>query len=149
MPLPKKDVLEDKEKFAAWLSHQTKKCQRKWSNPDKIREWQKKCGRPGKKGEDSPRWVGDNIKYNSLHLILRKQIEKPEGCTHCGKKAERLELANITGQYTRDPTNYIWLCTKCHRKMDGHAYKLMKQKTRHGLFFNQYYQQNAAIITDF
>ena len=137
---------KDPEKFKEWLSHQTPKTQRKWSKPGAIEAHFKRCGHPMPKGPDSPNWVGDAIKYNSLHLWLRKTIPKPDCCTHCGEPVERLELANINGIYNRDPNNYIWICTTCHRKMDGHSYKKMKTKTRHGLFFNQYYQEYSALL---
>lgn len=146
MPLPKKEILDNPVLFSEWLSKQSKRCQKKWSNPDKIRAWQKTCGRPGKKGETSPNWKGDNIKYNSLHLALRRIILKPEVCQHCGQKPKRLELCNINGEYNRDPANYIWLCTTCHRKMDGFSYKRMKIKTQHDLFFNQFFQEFSALL---
>ena len=146
MPLPKKEILDNPVLFAEWLSKQTKKCQKKWSSPDKIRAWQKTCGRPGKKGESSPVWKGDDIKYNSLHLVLRRKIPKPETCSHCGEKPKRLELCNISGEYNRDPANYIWLCTTCHRKMDGFSFKRMKAKTKYNLFFNQFYQEVSALL---
>jgi ribosomal protein L37AE/L43A len=149
MPFPKKEALNDPALFEKWLSHQSSKCRKKWNTPEKVHSLFLKMGRPGKTGDKSPAWKGDEIKYNSLHLVLRRDIPKPDICTHCGTKPKRLELCNISGVYSRDPSNYIWLCTKCHRKMDGHAYKLMKTKTRHDLFFNQYYQSSLVVLDSF
>lgn len=33
-------------------------------------------------------------------------------------ESRRLELANITGVYDRDFSNWEWLCVKCHRLLD-------------------------------
>lgn len=145
MSLPKDPI-----KFSEWLSKQKPKVQKKWSNPDRLNELWKKCSHIQPKGKDSPRWKGDNIKYNSAHLLVAKLKPNTGYCSKCGIKKERLELANLSGIYNRDPGNYIWLCTKCHRKMDGFSYKKMKIETRHDLFFNQYYQEKSAMwVTSF
>lgn len=143
MSLPK-----DPEKFRAWLEKQKPKVQKRWSNTDRLEKIWDACSHPQPKGSDSPLWKGDNLKYNSAHIIVSKIKPKPEECTRCGSTYGRLELANLDGNYNRDPDNYIWLCTKCHRKMDGHAYKKMKEETRHGLFFNQYYQALSPLFLD-
>lgn len=141
MSLPKDPV-----KLAEWLSKQKPRVQKKWSNPAKLAALWEKCSHEQPKGKDSPRWKGDEIKYNSAHLLVAKLKPKPDSCTKCGVIKERLELANLSGIYNRDPENYIWLCTKCHRKMDGHSYKKMKPETRYDSFYNQYHQEQSALL---
>jgi len=140
-------IPKDPEKFKEWLSHQTEKCKRKWSNPRRLKEHWDKQGHPQPKGSDSLCWKGDNVKYNSLHLLMRKVKPKLNVCDKCGKKAKRIELANISGIYNRDPDNYFYLCTKCHREFDRHSYKMMRGQA-HQLFFNQFYQANSALLPD-
>jgi len=69
------------------------------------------------KGNKHYNWKGNNVKYNSLHLWIRKQIPKPKFCEDCGKN-EPQQIANISGQYSRDLTDWKWLCIKCHSKFD-------------------------------
>jgi len=76
-------------------------------------------------GEKHYAWKGDNIGYHALHKWLRKNMPKPEECQGCNKK-ESLELANITGIYTRDFINYKYLCHKCHHILDGRDSNLIQ-----------------------
>jgi hypothetical protein len=144
MSLPK-----DPEKLKEWLSKQKPKTQKKWSDPERLKKLWAACSRPGKKGSDSPRWKGDDVGYDMVHQCVRKVKPRPPACPNCGSVYCRMELANLNGHYNRDPNNYVWLCTTCHKRMDGFAYKMMKEETRHGLFFNQYYQASIHFFLDF
>lgn len=70
-----------------------------------------------RRGENHLCWKGDNASYSSLHEWLVKYKPKVECCEECGKK-KPLELANISGKYTRSFNDYKWLCISCHRKKD-------------------------------
>jgi len=131
---------KDPEKFEEWLSHQTQKCQRKW----RKRGIQIFVGRPQPKGEESKNWKGDQISYKTAHIWVQKIKPKPTHCPKCGAES-KIELCNINGVYNRDPENYQWLCTKCHRAFDGFSYKRMRQRANQ-FFFNQYYQANISMF---
>lgn len=142
-------IPKDPIKFQKWFDNQKPKTQRKWADPDKREKLYGNLKRNHPKGSDSCHWKGDNLSYCSAHLFVSAIKPKPGSCAVCGSTSGRLELANLDGYYNRDPNNYVWLCTKCHRKMDGHAYKKMKIETRHGLYFNQYYQAVSSLFLGF
>jgi hypothetical protein len=140
---------KDPVKFQEWLSKQKPKTQKKWSDPERLKKVWAACSHPQPKGSDSPHWKESDAGYDTVHEYVRNLKPRPSCCPNCGSIFCRMELANLDGHYNRDPNNYIWLCTKCHKKMDGVAYKMMKEKTRHGLFFNQYYQAFSPLFLDF
>jgi hypothetical protein len=69
------------------------------------------------KGESHYEWKGDNVSNQGLHQYMRKYIPKPEFCPSCKTEPPR-DMANITGTYNRDPTNWKWLCRSCHKLYD-------------------------------
>lgn len=86
----------------------------------------------GKRNEKSSGWKGDNVKYSGLHLWIQGILGKPTRCKHCnteGKYYDRIlnkriikvwsiQWASISGKYSRDLTDWINLCSKCHRIYD-------------------------------
>lgn len=68
-------------------------------------------------GENNASWKGKNVSYRGLHYWIRKHKQKVECCEWCGEK-KKLELANVTGRYTRCFDEYQWFCIKCHRGYD-------------------------------
>lgn len=81
-------------------------------------------------GEKNGMWRGDSVGYSGVHRWVRSRLPEPELCQQCGIKPPRrknrtpLELANITGVYTRAFENWKYLCPKCHyysdkRKQEG------------------------------
>jgi len=77
-----------------------------------------------KKGEnmesDNQQWKGDKVGYSGLHRWIYKRLGKPSLCDHCGTdSAKKFEWANKSGLYTRELTDWLRLCTKCHHKYDG------------------------------
>ena len=80
-------------------------------------------------GANNHQWKGDNIGYHSLHKWLRHNLPKPEFCELCGKKPAR-HIANISGEYNRSFDNYLYICYRCHRIIDGfdkvHTIKYVK-----------------------
>lgn len=68
--------------------------------------------------DKNPMWKGNNVGYNALHQYIKRKIKKPEKCSMCNK-IKNLDLANISGKYKRDLTDWKWLCRKCHMIFDG------------------------------
>ena len=67
--------------------------------------------------ENVPNWKGDKVGYAALHDWIRIRKIKPKFCEHCNIVAPK-ELANMSGKYKRDITDFKWLCQPCHRYMD-------------------------------
>ena len=80
-------------------------------------------------GKDSMFWKGDNVGKRALHIWVRKNIPIPEECQSCGQK-KKLQAANITGIYNREPKNWNYLCAKCHVYLDGTVYNLVTMRDR-------------------
>lgn len=74
--------------------------------------------RIAKTGEKNPMWKGDSVHYEALHEWMRKRIHKPEKCVICNVSPPR-DLANISGEYKRDTSDWEYLCRSCHMKKDG------------------------------
>ena len=53
-----------------------------------------------------------------MHKWVRQHKPKPDLCEECGIKPP-YDLANISGEYKRDITDYRWLCRKCHLDSEG------------------------------
>lgn len=144
---------QDKE----WLYHQYIDLKRKVVDIAKhckcsrktINLWLRKFGFPKRKkntwnigktdymiGENNHNWKGDNVGYHSLHRWVKKYKIKPKECQHCGKEKKYLELANISGEYKRDINDYVYLCMRCHKIMDGNLQKFiiagMKTRLKQG-----------------
>ena len=81
----------------------------------------------GKKnfGKNNGMWKGDNVGYGSLHEWIKNRKPKPKFCEICKIKPP-IDLANISGKYKRDLSDWEWLCRKCHMIKDG-RYKKMKK----------------------
>lgn len=68
-------------------------------------------------GEANPIWKGDSVGYSALHAWVRRKLGTPNLCGRCNTTtAKRYEWANISGEYKRDLSDWIRLCTSCHRK---------------------------------
>lgn len=67
--------------------------------------------------ENNPKWKGEEVGYEGLHLFVRSRLLNPGVCSQCGKNG-RLDLANKSGKYSRELSDWLWLCRKCHRAYD-------------------------------
>lgn len=76
--------------------------------------------RNGPRGESHPGWKGDQVSYQALHEWVRKNSSIPRDCQKCGCHAD-VEAANISGQYKRDLSDWVFVCKSCHVVMDGIA----------------------------
>ena len=79
-----------------------------------------------RKGENHPAWKGNDVSYAHLHKYIRLYLPKPEKCVVCNIKTP-YDVANITGTYTKDFTNWQWQCRRCHMKSDGRMKNLKYQ----------------------
>lgn len=64
-----------------------------------------------------PNWKGDAVRYIALHQWIRRHLVISKVCQFCNK-AKPTDLANITGNYDRDFTNWKYLCHSCHVRYD-------------------------------
>ncbi len=71
----------------------------------------------GTLGQDNHQWKGDKVGYYALHNWVKRRLKKPEICEFCNE-VKKLDLANKTGEYKRDLSDWIWLCRKCHQNYD-------------------------------
>ncbi len=75
------------------------------------------------------KWKGENVGRTALHNWVRRRKSKPEFCDNC-KKKKPFDLANISGKYKRDISDYLWLCRRCHMKSDGRLKLFLEKKER-------------------
>lgn len=70
-------------------------------------------------GDKNSEWKGDRVGYRALHKWVERELGRPTDCKNCGKlglTGHQIHWANISGEYKRDLTDWIRLCTFCHRK---------------------------------
>ncbi len=77
--------------------------------------------------ENHPSWKGDKVGYTSLHAWVRRHKPQVYLCENCNLKPS-YDLANISGLYKRDFSDWEWLCRKCHMVEDGRLDKLHKNR---------------------
>ena len=86
---------------------------------NRIVEWRKKNG--WDKGENHPQWKGEDVKYQSLHIWVRRQKGDASECwnEHCEGLSNSFDWANIDGEYRRNLDDFISLCRSCHKLYDN------------------------------
>lgn len=67
--------------------------------------------------------------YQALHEWVRKNSIIPAVCAHCSRP-KRLDAANVSKEYKRDLSDWIFLCKSCHAKFD----KITTTRTPDGRF---------------
>ena len=87
---------------------------------------EKKLKRLNQIGELNSYWKGNKIQYGGLHNFITSHIPKPDSCQKCRKVTKYLDAANKSGQYTREITDWEYLCRSCHMKSDGRINNLYK-----------------------
>lgn len=72
----------------------------------------------------NPAWKGDSAGYGALHEWIRNRVDAVK-CQSCGiaNKVNSygrsyLQMANISGKYFREESDWIVLCPKCHSRFD-------------------------------
>ena len=61
--------------------------------------------------------------YQNIHNWVRTRLLKPKFCQICNVVYPR-DLANISGEYKRDLSDWQWLCRNCHMTSDGRKYTM-------------------------
>lgn len=72
-------------------------------------------------GKNAPAYKEKLTNYKHLHVVISNLLGKPEICEHCkksGLKGRAIQWANKTGKYLREPTDWLRLCSSCHRVYD-------------------------------
>lgn len=74
------------------------------------------------RGEKNYGWIGDKIRYKSLHRWVELQLGKSKNylCQFCKGKSgsTKMNWSNIDHTYTRDLSKWIPLCKICHSQHD-------------------------------
>lgn len=80
----------------------------------------KKC--PQLTGRKNGEWLGDDVGYRALHHWVRRQLGRPMKCVLCGQEqtesGKKVQWANKSGRYLRDKSDWICLCSRCHKWYD-------------------------------
>ena len=69
------------------------------------------------KGEKNGNYKGDSAGYDAIHRWVRTRRPNEGICEICGTSDKTLILACV-GEYTRDITQFKWVCWGCHNKHD-------------------------------
>lgn len=72
------------------------------------------------KGSVPSNWKGDSVGYKCLHDWVKSRLGRPTKCEFCLTEEKRkYEWANKSGNYNRDLSDWLRLCTPCHRRYDN------------------------------
>lgn len=77
--------------------------------------------------ENNGQWKGDAVGYEALHAWVKRRYFHSDKCDNCGKPCIP-DLANKSGEYKRDLTDWNYLCRKCHMESDGRLVALIKSR---------------------
>lgn len=69
-------------------------------------------------GSNNGLWTGDRVGLDGLHTWVKRRLTKPTFCEEC-KKVPPYDLANRTGKYLRELSDWRFLCRRCHMLSDG------------------------------
>lgn len=82
-------------------------------------------------GEKHWSWKGDKAGKTALHDWVKHRLGIPSLCEHCKTTtAKKFEWANKSHEYKRELSDWIRLCTQCHRKYDNHAQKMWETRKK-------------------
>jgi hypothetical protein len=73
-------------------------------------------------GEKNPAYKNSQ-KYNAVHAWVRRRLPKPDLCVKC-RKVPPVDMANVSGMYLKELTDWEYLCRRCHMESDGRNKKL-------------------------
>jgi len=86
-------------------------------------------GHSESKGENNWCWKGDKVRYSAVHTWIRKLLPETYVCVRCNKKG-KTDLANKSGKYKRDVSDWERLCRKCHMESDERLEKMKNTQFR-------------------
>lgn len=75
----------------------------------------------GSFGHVGSKWNGTLSEYKYLHYWISKYLGKSNICTQCKNEyiGNKMHWANISGEYKKDPNDWIRLCARCHYNFDN------------------------------
>jgi hypothetical protein len=77
--------------------------------------------------EKNNQWKGGLVGVDAVHAWVRRRKVKSQFCERC-KIGKAQDLANISGRYKRDVSDYEWLCRRCHMEDDGRFENLSRDR---------------------
>lgn len=86
-----------------------------------VRPWRKGVPIPSMRGDNHPKWKGDDVSYGALHSWVARHLGKPSTCEHCEKtelKGQSIHWANKSHEYKRELDDWLRLCVACHSEYD-------------------------------
>src|SRR4051794_7653721 len=90
-----------------------------------------KKGRMGMRADKNPNWKGDKAGYGAKHDFIKYMYGLANKCEVCkDPNKNKYEGACVTGNYSRQLSDWKMMCTSCHRKFDGHAKKLWETRLK-------------------
>ena len=79
---------------------------------------------------NNPMWKGNDAGYGAIHAYVKRRFPKPDLCMECHKKVP-CDLANKSGEYKRDLSDWEWLCRTCHMTKDCRLKLLLKAGSKY------------------
>lgn len=121
-------MTRDNTLFRGWKhSEEAKKKIALASSKRKRSEIERKKQGVAKKGSKNPMWKDGKLSRTGLHSWIRRNKPKPERCEICNFE-KPLDVANVSGTYKRELSDFQWLCRRCHMKSDGRFSNLKQFK---------------------
>ena len=80
---------------------------------------------------DNGAWKGDVVTKGALHDWIHYNMPKPKLCLDCGE-SKRLDVHNISGEYTRNIDDWVYICRRCHMIRDGRLDKMLARNKKCG-----------------
>lgn len=79
-------------------------------------------------GKNNYNWKGKGVGYCGLHYWVKNKLGSPSKCAYCLTiKARKFEWCSIDHKYKRNLSDWIRLCTKCHRNYDYGNIKILNR----------------------
>lgn len=85
-----------------------------------LKGWRLGEKRPSISNEKHPKWKGDDVGYRVAHKYIRVHNPKPKLCEICNMKPSYDLAFKYAIGYSRNPSDYMWLCRSCHESRDKH-----------------------------
>lgn len=76
------------------------------------------CAFKHRTNENHHAWKGQQASYSAAHKWMTNNFGKPDKCFNCNGDKPRVEWANISREYKRDITDWLKLCSSCHKYFD-------------------------------
>lgn len=84
-----------------------------------------KFGEPGYNSGTANPAYRNSQEYAAIHAWVKRRLPKPSHCAMCQIKPP-VDMANISGSYSRELNDWHFLCRKCHMDSDGRNKQLVR-----------------------